>query len=188
MAQEELRHAALFRSARRRAFHAERHRLATEAVAAGNLPAELPRQQPADEAARVERALAGLLSALADEATRGESAAVAGRADSLRRLSRESADMASEAAAAAAAEIRAEATSPTHPAHRRGAGGALSWVEVEVPRDGLSGALGLAERTAEDYLAAADAARDEAGVRRLQSLAERAIARIALLREIATPP
>jgi rubrerythrin len=51
--------------------------------------------------------------------------------------------------------------------------------------DGPPAALCLAEQAVEAYLDAADAAGDEAEMRRFQSLAERGIARLALLRRIA---
>jgi rubrerythrin len=149
MAGEELRHAALFRRERRRAFHAERQAMAAEE--------RRPRLPPAEEAARAERALAALLAALA------EAEPAADRAAELRRLAMAAA-MASEAPAPDAE------TGPVP-------GG-------EAPA-GLAGALRLAERAVEAYLDAADAAREEAALRHLQSLAEQAIARIALLRQMA---
>jgi rubrerythrin len=151
MAGEELRHAALLRRERRRAFHAGR-----QAPAADAAPAP-PRLPPAAEAARSERALAALLAALAEDAAPGQ-------APELRRLAAEAAGMAGEAAA-----FHADAETP---------GGG-------EPPDGLPEALRLAERAVEAYLDAADGAQEEARLRQLQSLAERAIARIALLRQMA---
>ncbi|MBV1795929.1 ferritin family protein [Siccirubricoccus sp. G192] len=150
MAGEELRHAALFRRERRRAFHAERQAMMAEE--------RRPRLPPAEEAARAERALAPLLAALA------EAEPAADRAAELRRL------------AMAAAATAAEAPAPD--AETGPVPGS------EAPAD-LAGALRLAERAVEAYLDAADAAREEEALRHLQSLAEQAIARIALLRQMA---
>jgi rubrerythrin len=162
MAGEELRHAALLRRERRRAFHAER----------GQPVPATPRPPPAEEAARNERALAALLSTLAG--------AGAGHAAELRRLSAEADGMAGEAAAAASATAMAADAG----ARARHAAGTPSAGGGPAP-EGLPGALRLAERSVEAYLDAADLARDEQAMRQLQSLAERAIARSALLRRIA---
>lgn len=139
MAAEELRHAALLRRERRRAFHAERRPQASAA----------PRASPAERAGSAERALAATLAALAADGT------AAGHAQDLGRLAAEAAALAGGAP-------------PPPQAH-----------------DGLPAALRLAEQAVEAYLDAADAAGDEAGMRRFQSLAERGIARLALLRRIA---
>lgn len=177
MAEEELRHAAQLRRARRRAFHAEHgHRPAAAALAT-------PRPRPAAEAARLERALAALLSALAEAG--GAPARQHGA--ELVRLAGEAAGIAGEAMAAAEAETSGAEAEEGPPAAGARRGHRASPVAAgAVEPEGLSGgALRLAERAAEDYLAAADAARDEEAMRRLQSLAERAIARIVLLRRMA---
>jgi rubrerythrin len=159
MAGEELHHAALLRRERRRAFHAERrHRDATTAPATQRLP-------PAEETARIEQALGALLSALA------EGDAAADQASELRRLAAEALEMAS----AAVTEDSGVA------AHRRDD---VPQLEGDAP-DGLPKALRLGERAVEAYLDAGDAAQEEAEMRRFQSLAERSIARLALLRRMA---
>ncbi len=168
IAQEELRHAALLRRQRRHAFHAARRHPSAEAEPAP------PRLPPIEEAARTERALAPLLAALAE----GEAA---GRAAALRHLSEEASGMV-DAAVAASAAAAAEVAGPgARPRHVEGTPSA----DRDPAPEGLPGALRLAERAVESYLDAADMARDEDAMRRLQTLAERAIARIALLRRVA---
>jgi rubrerythrin len=166
MAAEELGHAALLRRERRRAFHAERG------------PAAAPRPRPAAEAARLERDLAEVLAALA----RGGGVPAERHAAELLRLARQAGDMADEARAAAEAD--AKAAEAGRPAAATARPGTPAPVAGATP-DALAEALRLAELAVEDYLAAADAARDEEAMRHLQSLAERAIGRIALLRQIA---
>lgn len=145
VAVEELRHAAILRQERRRAFHAAR-RAETAAQPA----------TPAGAAARaVERDLAEGLAALARRP------AFAAAASELRRLAAEARAMAGDAAADAATE---EAQPPA---------------ATEGPS--LAALRRLAERAAELYLEAADAARDEQALLRQQACAERAIARIARL-------
>ncbi|SDB74326.1 Rubrerythrin [Belnapia rosea] len=116
--------------------------------------------RPALEAVRAERALAVLLPALAD----GEMAASA----EFRRLVGEAASMAEEATSVAdeAEEIPAGEVAPAG----------------NPPR--LPEALRLAELALDAYLGAADIARDEVVMRRLQGLAERGIARVVLLRRL----
>jgi hypothetical protein len=162
MAKEELGHAAMLRRERRRAYHAERDRpgMATSVAA--------PRLPPVQEAMRAERGLAALLTARAE----GEDASAPWAPD-LRRLAAEAAGMAEQAAAAVAAEDAAPGT-----------GGQAAPSSGEGP-GGLTAVRRLAERAVEAYLDAADAARDEATMHRLQDLAERAIARVALLRRVA---
>jgi rubrerythrin len=143
IAKEELRHAAIFRRERRRAFHAAR---------AGQ--AHVPQPEPAS-AARIERELAAHLLALAETPTLVE------WATELRRLAAE--------AMATAAEAETEAASPG---------------TLEAPMSGkpsFKAARQLAERAADLYLAAADTAGTEDALLRLQSRADRAIARIARL-------
>jgi rubrerythrin len=168
MAREELRHAALLRRERRRAFHAERDRHVTGAG----------RPRPVVEAAQVERSLSALLASLAET-----HAAAGPHVARLLDLGRDAAAMADEAASAAATEA-ARGEAPASPAARRGDRASASAADDTVP-EGLLGALRLAERAVEDYLAAADAAQDEAAMAQLQSLAERAIARVAALRRMA---
>ncbi|WP_165943561.1 ferritin-like domain-containing protein [Roseicella aquatilis] len=148
MAGEELRHAALLRRARRRAWHAERDR-----TGGGS-----PRPPALHGAGQAEAALARLLHTLADSA--------APSAAELRRLAAEAED-----AAQACARLGGEAA-PSRPA------------EGASPAS-LEEVLRLAERAAEAYLDAADAAREEDSLHRLQQLAEGAIARIAVLRRLA---
>lgn len=169
MAREELRHAALLRRERRRAFHAERDRHVTGAG----------RPRPATEAAQVERSLSALLASLAEQ----YAAAAGSRAARLLDLARDAAAMANEADAATAIEA-ARAEAPASSTARRGYRASPSAADDPAP-EGLLGALRLAERAVEDYLATADAAQDEAVMRQLQSLAERAIARVAALRRMA---
>jgi rubrerythrin len=165
MAGEELRHAALLRRERRRAFHAERRPPVLGAPAPSRPP-------PAEDAARTERSLAALLSALAESE--------AGHTPEMRRLATEAGDMAEDATAAAAIVATAAEAGAT----ARHVVGTPSANGGPAP-EGLAGALRLAERSAEAYLDASDMAREEDAMRRLQSLAERAIARIALLRRMA---
>lgn len=100
----------------------------------------------------VELALAGGLARLAG------SEALAARAPELRRLAAEAEVMAAEA------------------------GAAVEQAPAAVPEeDSLAGMRRLAERAAELYLDAADTAREEQALLRVQSLADRAIARIARL-------
>lgn len=114
------------------------------------------RLPPLLRAAQAETLLAGLLPRLA---TSG--AAPAASAAELQRQAGMAEAMAREAAALA--------------------GGA----PAEPPQPGLPGdALSLADLAAEAYLEAADAAREEERVQRLQSLAADAIARVALLRRL----
>lgn len=167
MAREELRHAALLRRERRRAFHAERDRHWTGAARPG----------PAAEAAAVERSLAALLAGLAES----QGAEATPHHARLHDLAREAAAMANEAATAAVEAARAETPAPA--AARRGERASPAAADDAVP-EGLPGALSLAERAVEDYLAAADAAQDEAAMQHLQSLAERAIMRVAVLRRM----
>lgn len=171
MAAEELGHAALLRRERRRAFHAERGPRAAAAA---------PRVRPAQEAARLEQTLAGLLSALAQ----GGGAPAEQHAADLRRLAQQAVGMADEARAVAEAEAEARAADTGVPAAATARRAAPAPAEVEAP-EGLPGALRLGERAVEDYLEAAEAARDEDAMQRLQSLAERAISRIVLLRRMA---
>lgn len=154
MAGEELRHAALLRRERRRAFHAERREKGDD----GNGP----RRPPAEEAAHIERALAVTLTEWASEPTAPAK---------LRHLADQSAGMTEEAA---------NAGGDHHGGDRRrmapgGAAPAVTMIEV----------LRLAERSVEAYLDAADAAGEEDAMRRMQSLAARAIARAASLRGMA---
>lgn len=142
MAAEELRHAAMLRQERRRAFHDER---ATSSA---------PRLPPEARAAEAERGLAATLAALA------EAEQAARHAEEFRRL-------ATEAATRSGMPAR-----PPPPG-------------AQPAPDGPARALGLAEQAIEAYLDAAEAAQDEAELHRLQSLAEQAIARAALLRRIA---
>lgn len=142
VAMEELRHAAMLRRERRRAFHATR--------AAG------PAQAPTAAAAReVELALAAGLARLAG------SEAFAAWAPELRRLAAEAETMA------------ATPGLPERPTERAPPAAAEGADVTELRR--------LAERAAELYLGAADAAQDEQALLRLQSLAGRAIERIARL-------
>lgn len=148
MAGEELRHAALFRRERRRAFHAER------AAGISGPPSPLAR------AASAERSLASLLPTLA------EAEGNAARAAEWRRLADAASAMAEEAAALAG---------ETAPADR-------APVPPGASADALDAVWRAAEQASEAYLDAADSRRDEDEMRRLQSLAERAIARVAALR------
>lgn len=169
MACEELRHAALLRRERRRAFHAERDRHVTGTG----------RRRLAAEAAQVERSLSALLASLAEH----HAAAAGSHAARLLDLARDAAAMANEAGAVAAREAaRNEAPAPT--AARRGDRVSPSAADDPAP-EGLPGVLRLAERAVESYLAQADGAQDEAAMAQLQSLAERAIRRVAALRRIA---
>ncbi|MGK7865440.1 ferritin-like domain-containing protein [Falsiroseomonas sp. E2-1-a4] len=154
MASEELRHAALLRQERRRAFHTERRQRGQEDAAAHRRP-------PAEEAAHAERALASLLTYLADEP-----AASGG----LRQLADESRSMAENAVEVAGAK-----------AERGGSPGSHTSTPPAAP--GIT-ALRLSEQTVEAYLHAADAAGEEDAMRRLQSLAEQAIARAVVLRRM----
>ena len=141
IAVEELRHAAMLRQERRRAFHAARR------------PGARAAKPPAAAARALEQELAIGLTALA------RATAFAAAAPELRSLAAEARAMAGVAEAATEEPAMAvEGESPGLPALRR-----------------------LAERAAELYLEAADAARDEQALLRLQSHAERAIARIARL-------
>lgn len=143
IAKEELRHAAIFRRERRRAFHAAR---------AGHAHAPQPETV---SAAEIERELAARLAALA------ENPSLAGWAAELRRLAAEATTMAAEGGAPIASPGPIAAAMPEKPS--------------------LKAARQLAERAAELYLAAADAAGAEDVLLRLQSHADRAIARIARL-------
>lgn len=143
VALEELRHAAMLRRERRRAFHAAR---GTEGPAR-------PAASPEAAARAVELDLAAGLARLA------QAQAMPARAAELRDLAAEAAGM-----AGAPADQGPSAT---------------------APEPSLLAMRGLAERAAELYLAAADAAHEEAVLLRLQSLADRAIARIARLAAMA---
>lgn len=145
IAVEELRHAAMLRQERRRAFHAARR--AT--------PGARPALPPETAARAVEQELAVGLAALA------ESAAFAAAAPDLRRLAAEAQEMANASGSVAAT---AEGSPP---------------VAGEAPS--LASLRRLAERAAELHLEAADGARDEQALLRLQAHAGRAIARIARL-------
>lgn len=149
MAVEELHHAALLRVERRRAFHDERQASTADSVL---VP---PRRSPAEEAAWIERTLARLLSALAEDV------AAESQVPDLRRLAAEAAIM--------AGETTTVATDDT----------AIKAMPTKFPE-----ALRLAERAVELYLDAAAAAQDEASMQHLHVLAEGAIARIALLRDM----
>ncbi|MGG5810012.1 ferritin-like domain-containing protein [Falsiroseomonas sp. CW058] len=135
MAEEELRHAALLRRERRRAFREDRQPGA-------------PRGHPLARAAAAEARLATILGALPGDGTR--------LAAEARAMGEEASELAEEAGAAAA--------------------------PPPSGTDGIEEALRLAEQASEAYLDAADAAREDRHLGRLQSLAERAIARIAVLR------
>jgi len=154
IASEELRHAALFRRERRRAFRDERG-VATASEASS----------PLARAISAEERLASLLPMLA------EAEGDADRAVEWRRLGGEASAMAAEAAA-----LAGEATAPS----------AITEVAA-APVDPLRAAWRWAEQASESYLDAADAGRDEALVQHLQRLAERAIARVAALRQAASP-
>lgn len=119
-----------------------------------------------------------MLAALA----RGGGVLAERHAAELLRLARQAGDMADEARAAAEAD--AKAAEAGRPAAATARPGTPAPVAGATP-DALAEALRLAEQAVEDYLAAADAARNEDAMRHLQSLAERAIGRIALLRQIA---
>ncbi|RAI57088.1 ferritin-like domain-containing protein [Roseicella frigidaeris] len=155
MAGEELRHAALLRRERRRAYHEERG----DAAGSG-------RPSPLGRAIGAELRLASLLPILA------EAEPDAGQATVWRRLAGEASTMAAEGAALAGEETL-PGSAPTASA---------------VRTDLLTAAWHAAEQASEAYLDAADAGRDEAVVRRLQSLAERAIAHVAVLRHAAAAP
>jgi rubrerythrin len=152
MAGEELRHAALLRRERRRAYREDRGTAAKSGV-----PSLLARAMAA------EWRLAALLPMLAD-AEGGATQAAAWH-----RLAGEAARMATETAALAGEDAPPD--------------------QAVVPQgslaDHLSAACGAAEQASEAYLDAADAGRDEAVVRRLQSLAEQAIGQVAALRRAA---
>jgi rubrerythrin len=154
LAEEGLHRAWVLRRERRRAFHAERRAMRR---------ADNPRATPLG-VAPLERELAARLQELAAaSAARGDEDG----ARTLRQLSADSAVMAEEAVhafgAAATQELPASAGIPV--------------------KDGTSfgAALHLAELAFEFYLAAAEAAKDEAVLNKAQSLAERAIARAAHL-------
>ena len=142
---EELRHAAMLRQERRRAFHdARRSEMGTRPAAPSILATRA-----------VEQELAAGLAALARMPD------FAASASELERLAAEAQVMAGGAVTGVAAE---DAT-------RRAAD--------EAPD--LASMRRLAERAAELYLEAADAAHDEQMLRHLQSSADKAIARIARL-------
>lgn len=145
IALEELRHAAMLRRERRRAFHAARR---SEAGARPPVP-------PAVAAREVELELAAGLAALA------RAPAFAASASELRQLAAE--------AQAMSADGEGEVAAP----------GPASPDAGEEPK--LAAMRRLAERAAELYLEAADAARDEEALLRLQSRAGHAIGRIARL-------
>lgn len=127
--------------------------------------AGLPSPPPLMRALTAERQLATLLSSLA--AAEREAA----KAATWRRLAEEAAAMAAEIQSLAVPEMTAPAsTAPS---------AASSAVLHEAWR--------CAEQAAQAQLDAADAARDEEQVRRLQALAERAIVRVGLLRNAADP-
>ncbi|MGK7871003.1 ferritin-like domain-containing protein [Falsiroseomonas sp. E2-1-a20] len=154
MAREELRHAALLRHERRRAFHAEHQERDREDATAG-------RRTPEENAARVERDLALLLTDLANK--------LPGSGE-LRHLARESQMMADEAAKVAGGKVEEEASpSPL--------GGTAADTSLTV-------VLRLSEQTVEAYLNAAGAVGEEDAMRRLQALAEGAIARVITLRQM----
>lgn len=115
-----------------------------------------PAAPPPASAGAVERELAAGLARLA------QAHALATWAPELRQLAAEAATMAEEAGSPDAAGLSAAA-----------------------PEASLLAMRGLAERAAELYLAAADGAHEEAALLRLQSLADRAIARIARLAAVA---
>jgi rubrerythrin len=140
---EELRHAAMLRRERRRAFHAAR---------SGAAPAR-PAMPPEAVAGVIEQELAAGLAALA------QAPAMAAWAADLQRLAAEARELAA-ASPAETPEVASEA--PSLEAMRR-----------------------HAERAAELYLEAADAARDEQALLHLLSRADRAIARIARLAAMA---
>lgn len=166
MALEELRHAALLRRERRRAFHAERGSHATGAT----------RQRSAAEVMRLERSLAALLTSLAAQ----DRTASGTRTAQLLDLARGAVAMANEAAAVEGAHAERHMAA----AARRRDQASPAAADDPAP-EGLPGALRLAERAVESYLAQADAAQDEAAMAQLQSLAERAIRRVAALRRMA---
>jgi rubrerythrin len=155
MAGEELHHAALLRRERRRAYHTDhRRRDGTAVVATHRCP-------PAAEAARIEQELSALLATMAAGNSAAEQAA------ELRRLAAEALEMASAAPAESSGMVLE---------HRD-----------DVPQrdsDSLAQVLRLSERAVEVYLDAGDAAQEEAEMRRLLLLAERSIARLALLRRM----
>ena len=118
------------------------------------------RLPPVAEAARIEQELCALLATMIDAA--GEQAA------ELRRL--------------AAGALEMAGAGPTE------GSGVVAERRDDVPqRDGvgLPQALRLCERAVEVYIDAGDAAQEEAEMRRLQSLAERSITRLMLLRQMA---
>lgn len=149
VAVEELRHAAMLRRERRRAFHAAK---SGEARARPAMP-------PDATARAIERDLATGLAALAREP------AFAAWAADLQRLAAEARTMAADASAPPMEAEGAAAAAPQEPS-------------LEAMRR-------LAERAAELYLEAADAARDEQTLLGLQSQAGQAIARIARLAAVA---
>lgn len=167
LAEEELHRAAALRRERRLAFHAQRrapHKTGERHVSSDEPPGGSPR-----EAVPLERELAVRLQELAAaSAARGDE----GEAHSLHQMAEESEKLAQEVAdantlAAAAGQV------PSDPADPHDGG--------DTP---LRAALRLAELAVERYLAAAEAAKDEAGMLKAQSLAERAIARSARLGRI----
>jgi rubrerythrin len=151
MAREELGHAALLRSERRRAFHVERSR---GGMAAG-------RAAPLRRAFLAEQLLTQMMSAPASEPSPSALGVTERQA-----IAVEAKAMAGTVAGLMAAEAEVVPTV--------GCGVATE----EAP-------LRLAEQALEAYLDAADAASDEDLLRQLQSLAKRAIARIALMRGLA---
>lgn len=152
MAGEELRHAALFRRERRRAYREERG-----AAAGSGVPSPLAR------AAAAEWRLASLLSTLAKAEGNATQAA------EWRRLAGEAATMADATAVLAGEEAPLDRVA----------------VPQGTPVDLLNAAWHATEQASEAYLDAADAGRDEAVVRQLQSMAEQAIAQVAALRHAA---
>jgi rubrerythrin len=142
-------------------FRRERRRVYREergAAAGSGAPSPLAR------AISAERRLASLLPTLA------EGVADAARAAEWRRLAAEADAMAAEVAALG--EEEAGSGAPAAPA--------------DAAMDPLRAAWRWAEQASEAYLDAADAGRDEEKVRRLQSLAEQSIARVAALRYAAS--
>ena len=164
LAEEGLHRAWTLRRERRRAFHAERRavrEMDEQAVPPGG---------PPRGAVPLERELAARLEELAAaSAARGDE----DEAGILRRMSEDSERMAEEAAAAAHALAAATGQELSVSADTRGGG-----------RTPSQAALRLAELAVERYLAAAEAAKGEVAMLKAQSLAERAIARSALLESL----
>jgi len=161
MAQEELSHAWVLRRERRRAYHAGRR---TTSV----MDSQAPQADALVDPHRMERELAAGLRDLADER------AAMGRTEDaslLRRLAEESDRMGEELAAG---DMPMPAAGP-HPPGRPPALAA---------QDRWQAVLRLAEFALEQYMGIAESTKDEAGVRKAQTLAERAIARYAQLERI----